>query len=434
MSALARYFHQRGVRVSGYDRVASPITRSLEDLGISIAYEEGVELIPKEIDLVVYTPAIPKQHPAWKHFEENQIPVQKRSEVLATIAAEHATTYAVAGTHGKTTTSAILSHLLHEVNGDVTAFVGGIMTNYHTNYLFDPSGEVLVAEADEYDRSFLFLHPHGAVVTSTDADHLDIYETHQALLDAFQQFTTQVNRVVATHVSVTLTSASSAWQVTYAVDESADYQAHTVSLADGYQHFQLQTPHGNTEGWKVALPGKHNLENVTGALALLLEEGYEVHSLQQALASFTGVKRRFETVYQGSETVFVDDYAHHPDELRAAIRAARSFFPGKQLTGIFQPHLFSRTHDFEDGFARELAQLDELVLLDIYPARELPIPGVTSENLLGRVPLENKRLLEKEAVVPHLAEHRPEILLTLGAGDIDRLVAPIKRALEEWEA
>jgi len=421
MSALARYFLTQGKTVKGYDKTRTPLTEALEEEGAEIIYQDEATLVPTTVDACIFTPAIPKTHSAWEVLEQHQIPTLKRAEVLGIIS-RSIPTLAVAGTHGKTTTSAMLAHIVQQVQGSVDAFVGGVMTNYQSNFLFDANAQFAVVEADEYDRSFLQLNPKGSIITNTDADHLDIYGDADALTNEFQAYADLVSDVLVVHESVELNSTKRIVRYGF---ESGDYQLQPPVIAHGKQ--QLIVTHNQKRyAFELVLPGIYNALNATAALALAIENGLDAEKVCEALSTFSGVKRRFERLVDAPEATYIDDYAHHPTELKAAISAARQFYPNKELTAVFQPHLFSRTRDFMDGFATELGLVDELILMDIYPARELPMEGVTSSALLEKVTLDKKALLAPNEVLSYVADKRPELLMTLGAGDIDRLVAPIQ--------
>lgn len=434
MSALARCFAHRGAAVAGYDRTPSPLTERLQAEGIAVNFDAAVEAIPQEFlkkdgTLVVYTPAIPAGHAQLEHFRANGFEVMKRAEVLGLLSEDYRTV-AVGGTHGKTTTSSILTHLLRTSSLSCNAILGGISADYQTNFLSAESSQLMVTEADEYDRSFLKLHPHIAIITSVDADHLEIYGSAAQMVDGFRAFAERVpnSGFLIYRADLPMDGlASDAKKFTYAVGDAADFRADNVRVVDGRFTFDLSFPEG--EKWTdlvLGIPGRHNVENAVAAIAAATVLGVTEGEIRAALASCKGVQRRFEVHVNTPTSAYVDDYAHHPAELDACISAARELFPNRRLTGIFQPHLFTRTRDHLDGFAQSLSKLDGLILLDIYPARELPIEGVNSTVLLERVPMKDKSLLRKEEVISHLETHRPDVLLTMGAGDIDRLVVGIK--------
>lgn len=433
MSALARYFAGQGIVVHGYDRTATDLTRTLEAEGANIHYVEDVNQIPAKVDLVVYTPAVPASHKELVYFREQQIPMMKRAEVLGLISRDRRA-IAIAGTHGKTTTSSILTHLLRSAEVDCTAFLGGIAMNYGSNYVAGQSDWVVI-EADEFDRSFLHLEPELAVITSMDPDHLDIYGDHEQMLDTgFRAFAKKIRpqgSLWIQHSFEPLLNLASA--KTYGIDHGS-VRASGVHVADGHFVFDYQDERGTLQALKFPLPGRHNVENATAALAIARTLGAEESALRHGLESFRGIRRRFELIYRDGQTVFFDDYAHHPRELEAAIGAARELFPEREITGIFQPHLYSRTRDFAEGFAQALDKLDRVILLDIYPAREEPIPGVDADLIRSYMTSDQVLRGTKEQIPDLLGNDVPEVLLTLGAGDISDRVQPIKAFLESRKA
>jgi UDP-N-acetylmuramate--alanine ligase len=427
MSALARYFNSIGKNVAGYDRFRSIICEQLEADGISIHYEDNLEMIAKDFrkkadTLVIYTPAIPDNHTELQYFQKREFDCIKRAQVLGLISNQHRC-LAVAGTHGKTTTSALLTYIFRNAGIQVTAFLGGIATNYKTNFLAGEGTDLLIAEADEFDRSFLQLNPSGAIITSMDADHLDIYEDEEDLKNTFKAFAQKVkqHRIVCSGLEVE--------GKTYSTDRAADFKAENIKVADHTYQFDLVTPNETIPKIKSGLPGRHNVENAIGAAALALQYGVSTLDVKNGIENFKGVKRRFEYHIKTEKLVYIDDYAHHPSEIDALIRSVRELYPNKSITGIFQPHLYSRTKDFMDDFAKSLSQLDKLILLDIYPAREKPIPGITSEALLNKIELASKTIVPKQELITHLKERKNEIVLTIGAGDIDQWITPIKMVL-----
>lgn len=438
MSALARYFVKQGVQVSGYDRTSTVLTRKLEDEGIHITYVDDVATLDTEADLIVYTPAIPDTHPQLAYYREHDYPVYKRSEVLGLLS-ESQYTMAIAGTHGKTTTSSMLAYILKEGGKDISAFLGGILADYDSNFIAG-SGSHMVVEADEYDRSFLTLSPDVAAIMSMDPDHLDIYGQHSQMIEGFRLFTNRIKRKGLLLMPERFTHLlSMSWQnqlkrkgvigLSFGTDESANIQALNLRVEDGWTVFDYQAHENRIEGFKMALPGWHNVENALVAITIAIYEEVPVDRIKAALEAFSGIKRRFERVYSDEVLAYIDDYAHHPTELSAAIDAARSLYPDRKITGVFQPHLFTRTRDFADGFAKALDQLDEAILLDIYPAREAPIAGVTSQMILDKMNNENKSLVAKAELVDILKNKKLEVLLTLGAGDIDTCVPEIAAML-----
>ncbi len=428
MSALARYFKLNGCAVMGYDKTKTPLTEALESEGIPIHYTPDVNQIPEELDLVVFTPAVSDKNPEWISILERDLTRMKRAEVLGLISSS-GRCLAVAGTHGKTTTSAILAHILKSNFGEVSAFVGGILSNYNTNFLYAETNDFFVVEADEFDRSFLHLDPQIAVINSVDADHLDIYGEEDALLDSFKDFANKVKEGGTLIVNSAIPNIFNRKVATFGIETSADYEAKNVQILDGNYVFDFHHPNGVIKAMSLSLPGKHNVENAIAASAIASLCGVSDEEILKAISSFKGVKRRFEITRSVDETIYIDDYAHHPTEISSVLESAREMYVGKKLTVIFQPHLYSRTRDFETEFAKALSGFDEVILLDIYPARELPIEGVTSEHLLEKISIENKKVMAKSQVVSYLKEKKFDVLLTLGAGDIDTLVAPIKELI-----
>ncbi len=428
MSALARYFKANNKQVAGYDKTPTEITDALGSLGINVHFDDAIDnvsgdFLNPENTLVVYTPAIPNNHKELTYFRDNNYTVLKRSQVLGLIT-ENTFCLAVAGTHGKTTTSSILGHLLHECDVEVTAFLGGVTENYNSNLILKGT-DVSVVEADEFDRSFLTLSPNLACITSMDADHLDIYGEADALKESFVEFTKRIKPSGKLFVRNGLPISG----ITYGIEDDSDYSAKNIKIENGSYVFDVKTPVTTIENIRFDLPGRHNLSNALIALAMAVEYGCPHQQLAKALASFKGVKRRFTYQIKTEELVFIDDYAHHPEEINAVHQAVREMYPAKSVLAIFQPHLFSRTKDFADEFAESLSQFDEILLLDIYPARELPIEGVTSSWLLGKIENNNKQLVEKEALVNKIQESEAQVILTIGAGDIGEEVKRIKKGL-----
>jgi len=430
MSALARYFHGRGVKVAGYDRTETTLTKTLVSEGIEVRYTAEVATLPQDVDLVVYTPAVPANQAEMVWFREQGYPVLKRSAVLGIIS-HGMRTVAIAGTHGKTTTSTLTTHLLRSGGVDCNAFLGGVARNFSSNFVKGTS-EWVVIEADEFDRSFLTLHPDIATIMSLDADHLDIYGDEASLLETgFLAFAKQLKPGGELLVKAGLESSFVGIDIkvsTFGID-TGDTQAQNLRVEDGFFVFDYQNGATLIKDLRHPHPGRHNVENALAAITVALRLGVAPTSIAEGLLSFRGIGRRFEFHIRDKELVYIDDYAHHPTELAAAIGAARELYPGKKLTGIFQPHLFSRTRDFIEGFAAALDMLDEALLLDIYPAREEPIPGVDSGLIYKHMKNKNCRLLSKSEVLDTLATMDTEVLMTLGAGDIDTLVDPIKEQL-----
>lgn len=427
MSAIANYFKSNGKNVAGYDKVSSTITDTLQEIGINIHFEDAINLIPNEFknrekSFVVYTPAIPNNHLQLRYFLENNFTVLKRSEVLGEITKK---TYclAIAGTHGKTTTSTILGHILKESGIDATSFLGGVSENYNSNLILG-GNEIFVVEADEFDRSFLKLSPNIACITSMDADHLDVYGEHKALESSFKEFSAKVSDVLIVKKGLPI------YGKTFGLEEGADYDAKNLKIIDEAYIFDVQTPSEYIENIKINLPGKHNVLNAVAALAMANNYGVSLQSIAKALLTFKGIKRRFSYIIKSENIVLIDDYAHHPTEINAVIDSVQEMYPTKKVLGVFQPHLFSRTNDFADDFATSLSRFDELILLEIYPARELPINGVTSDWLLHKISTKNKQVSSKENLVENVLKSNAQIIVMIGAGDIGELVDVIKNSLD----
>ncbi len=427
MSALARYFQNIGKNVSGYDKTPTMLTDELVSGGMDIHFEDSISAIPKEFyvenTLVIVTPAVPVSHSEWNYFVERDYVIKKRAEVLGLITKD-TFCFAVAGTHGKTTTSSILGHILYESGADVTAFLGGIVENYNSN-LIGSGKTVTVVEADEFDRSFLHLYPNIACVTSMDADHLDIYGDKDALENSFREFADKVTDKTKMFVPKGLDLEG----LTIAINEDAIYKAFNIRIENSSYVFDVHTPKETITNIAFGLPGHHNLMNALMAFAMAKTYGTSSESIVKALASFKGVQRRFSYQIKSENLVYIDDYAHHPTEINAVNQAVRELYPNQIVVAIFQPHLFSRTKDFADDFAKSLSQFDEVVLLDIYPARELPIEGITSSWLLEKMTNENKKLVSKVDLIPTILESDATVIVTIGAGDIGELVPSIKTAL-----
>lgn len=435
MSAIARYFKHQGYRVSGYDRTPSALTAQLESEGIPIHYEDCPDAVPADVEhtFVIYTPAIPQDMKELQYVFDRGYAVCKRSRALGQIA-QGQECLAVSGTHGKTTTSTLLAHILTESGEGCNAFLGGISKNYDTNLLLSKN-KVLVAEADEFDRSFLQLFPDIAVVTATDADHLDIYNDHAHVVEAFGIFASQIkgggSLIVKEGVEVPLDNVT-AKIYRYSYNEPCDFFASDIKeLEGGHFDFTLNTPSGRIEHCTVGIPGWVNVENAVAASAAALLHGTGPEAVKKALASFSGVKRRFDIHINTPQVAYIDDYAHHPNEIKAAISSMRNIFPGRKICGIFQPHLYTRTRDFADEFAEALSGLDSLILLHIYPARELPIEGVTAKIIFDKVTIKDKVLIDKDRLMDEIKSRELDCLATLGAGDIDRFIDPIEKWLRE---
>lgn len=428
MSALARYFNTLKKMVAGYDKTPSDITQALTDLGIAITFNEDVNEIPKpyldpEHTLIVYTPAIPKTHKQLVYFQTHGFTVMKRSQVLGMVT-QNSYCFAVSGTHGKTTTTSILAHLLYECKASFTAFLGGVSENYNSNFI-STGTEISVVEADEFDRSFLTLSPDMACITSMDADHLDVYGEAEHLRESFREFSRKVKENGKLFVKNGLPIKG----ITYGIEDHSDYTIQNIKIENGTYVFDVKTPKTTLENIKFNLPGRHNLSNALIALAMTVEYGFPHQQLAKALASFKGVKRRFSYQIKSENLIFIDDYAHHPEEINAVKQAVFEMYPEKKKLVIFQPHLYSRTRDFAQEFAESLTPFDEVFLLDIYPARELPIEGVTSEWLLSKIKNENKQLVRKEQLIEKILKSQAQVVITLGAGDIGEEVKSIKQAL-----
>jgi UDP-N-acetylmuramate--alanine ligase len=432
MSGLARYFRHLGCVVCGYDKTSTPLTDELKSEGVCLIFDDYAALIPISFQtpdpgtLIIYTPAIPKDSQILNYFKNKGFELFKRSQVLGIIS-KSMFTVAVAGTHGKTTTSTMIAHILKDSGKDCSAFLGGISSNYHSNVLYGKNN-IVVVEADEYDRSFLTLYPDVAIITSMDADHLDIYGDHSHLTDSFKLFASQIKPggKLIHRKGLPLETG-----FTYAVEADADASASNVRIENGDFYFDFNNSNTSISNIKMGIAGMHNIENAVAAIEAALLLDVDADAIKSALGSFKGVKRRFEYIIKNDHQIFIDDYAHHPEELKACIRSVKKLYPGKKLTTIFQPHLYTRTRDFADGFAEALDLSDELIILDIYPARELPIEGVNADMILERMKIWNKRRCGKQEAIEVVKNEKPVLLLTVGAGDIDQLVQPLKQALQD---
>jgi len=437
MSALARYFKAIGKDVSGYDKTETELTKELGELGIAIHFEDNIDLIQADYSaentLVIITPAVPKNHSQWNYFLEHGYEVMKRAQVLGIITKD-TFCFAVAGTHGKTTTSSILGHILFQSGLDVTAFVGGIVENYNSN-LIGNGKTITVVEADEFDRSFLHLHPNIACVTSMDADHLDIYEDSTAIEESFREFADKVTDKTKIFVPKGLDLEGIQTEILCNQIPPSGvrglFSAFNIRIVNSQYVFDVKTPSETIQNIQFGLPGKHNLMNALMALAMAKTFGLPNEDIANALLSFKGIKRRFSYQIKTENLVYIDDYAHHPTEINAVHQAVRELYPGKKVLAIFQPHLFSRTKDFADDFAKSLSAFDEVILLDIYPARELPIEGITSQWLLNKINTTHKKLVQKQQLIPAILESDATIIVTIGAGDIGEMVPSIKKAINE---
>ncbi len=438
MSALARYFHSAGIEVAGYDRVSTPLTDRLTKEGMNIHFTEDISALPAPFlssaeTLVVYTPAVPANHREMKYFREHQFRIMKRSEALGLIVHDM-DVIAVAGTHGKTTISGMLSHILYASGIEYGAFLGGISKNAGTNYVSPGRSGRVVVEADEYDRSFLSLHPKMAIVTATDADHLDIYGNRAEVVESYSRFVSQIREggILLVKKGLEFTGSLPATVYTYSLDEEADFRATGISREGFRYHFSLETPEMVISDLVLGIYGKVNLENAVAASAMALLSGAGEEGIRKGLLTYAGIKRRFDIIIEEQGCVYIDDYAHHPEELKAFISSVREALPGKRLAGIFQPHLYTRTRDFAPAFAESLSALDDVILLDIYPAREEPVEGVGPEIILDKLSNPGKKLVcSKEDLPGVIKELDPPVLLTMGAGDIDQWVEPLKNLLTQ---
>lgn len=438
MSALARYFKAKGYEVAGYDRTPSPLTKRLEEEGIAVHYTDDPTMIPENIEFVVLTPAIPANSLELKYLRDNNIKIVKRAEVLGMLSRQHKS-LAIAGTHGKTTTTALVTHILMTANKKLSAFIGGIARNIDSNVVIGEDKDVFVVmEADEFDHSFLQLSPFVSIVTSIDADHLDIYGDYQHLVNSFNEFVdkTADDGLVIYHENLPITTGKK--HITYGL-ENADVVAANICVNQGETCFTIKIAVEDKnlcnlrdlrEPFNMSLYGNHNVQNALAAIIMCSYLGVGEEDIRKGLATFKGVQRRFDIRVKNARHIYVDDYAHHPEEIKAALTAARNAFEGKELTVVFQPHLFTRTRDFMDGFAESLSLADRVILLDIYPARELPIEGVTSAALLEKVTSKYKMLCTKEELLDTIKSIDPELVMTVGAGDIDRFVPQIEKMFD----
>jgi len=440
MSALIRYFLAKGKNVAGYDRTPSELTSELISEGVRIHFDDDVSLIPNEFrdkkkTLVVYTPAVPDDHKELTYFRDNGFEIMKRSQVLGLIT-KSARGICVAGTHGKTTTSSMIAHILKQSKVDCNAFLGGILKNYDSNLMLSESSDLTVIEADEYDRSFHYLTPYMAVITSADPDHLDIYGTPQAYRESFEKFTSLIrpggSLIMKKGIDVTPDLQQDMSLYTYSADDTtADFYATNIRVGNGEIFFDFVSPDMRISDVQLGVPIRINIENGVAAMAVALLNDVTEDEIRYAMKTFEGARRRFDFRVKNDKVVYIDDYAHHPQELQSSIRSVKELYEGRKVTGIFQPHLYTRTRDFADGFSSALSLLDRLILLDIYPAREEPIPGVTSEMIFENVTIKDKTICYKDELMEILEKENPDVLLTLGAGDIDRFVEPIRNMLND---
>ncbi len=433
MSALARYFNNLGWKVAGYDKTETNLTKELSKEGIDVHYQDLGSSIPNEFQkgnktLFIYTPAIPKKNKELIHIQNAGKKLYKRSEVLGMIT-RNSTALGVAGTHGKTTTSTLLAYILNVSELKCNAFLGGIATNFNSNFVESKESKYTVIEADEFDRSFLHLSPFASIITSTDTDHLDIYGNSKDMIDGFQQYAnlTKKEGFLIRHINTEINTQNS---ITYGINCSADYVGKNLTVENESFFFDLKTPKGTWKKIEIGIPGIHNTENAIACIAMSQKLGIEEKVIRYALKTFLGVKRRFEYHIRTEKTIYIDDYAHHPTEINVLISSVKLMYPKKKITGIFQPHLFSRTKDFFVEFSEQLSRLDDVILLPIYPAREEPIPGITSETLLNKITQKKKQVLSPQEAIEYCSTKESDIYLTIGAGDIDQIVQPLKTVLK----
>lgn len=439
MSAIARFFKYEGLHVAGYDRVSTVLTKELEEEGIAIHYDDDIKQIAlnyhdKASTLVVYTPAIPSDHSELNYFKDKGFDVRKRAAVLGLISSGM-NSVCVAGTHGKTTISSMTAHLYKQSSVGCNAFLGGIINNYKTNFLHDAASSYVVLEADEFDRSFLQLHPYLALISAMDADHLDIYGSEEHVNEAFHDFVERIEPggVLLHKAGLEIDDVNDEIELfTYSIEEKADFMASNIRLVDGVYHFDLKSPFGVVKGLQMGVPGLVNVENAVGAIGLALLGGVEPQEIQSALPDFAGIRRRFQYRITSDSLVFIDDYAHHPQEINATVKSVRALYPGKEITTVFQPHLYTRTRDFAEGFAAALDKCDRVLLMDIYPARELPIEGVDSDMIIRLMQNERVQKVDRNCLFEVLTEQPVEVILTLGAGDIDKEVPILEEKLREF--
>lgn len=431
MSALVRYFIHQGKAIHGYDLTPTPLTRMLEKEGAIIHYQEDVSRIPSNTDLVIYTPAIPKESAELAYLKSSAIPLFKRAEIVGLLT-KNQFTVAVAGTHGKTSISALTAHVFKSAGRNITAFVGGIMRNYQSNIIISKNSEVLLVEADEFDRSFLQIEPNISLISSMDADHLDIYGHHDELIQNFETFATRLpeDGKLIYHDDIEMKDVSAS-MLSYGLHEDSDIQAKNIRIEEGQFLFDISAGSLDISNIKMEIPGVHYVENATAAAAIALQMELSPAEIKTGLESFSGVERRFEFRINSDKIVFIDDYAHHPEEIKATLTAVRQLFPERKITGIFQPHLYSRTRDFAEGFSSSLELLDEAILLPIYPAREQPIQGITSKLILDKMKSESKIFVEKEGLPDYIKEQNIDVLVTMGAGDIGLMIDEIESILKK---
>ena len=431
MSALARYFRTLGAVVSGYDRTPSPLTAQLEQEGVYVFYEDNPDLLIGKIDLAIVTPAVPQDSELYIHLKNSGVSMLKRAQVLGLLSEEFFTV-AIAGTHGKTTITALTAHIFQEAGLAFNAFIGGISNNFNGNLVVNPDAKILLVEADEFDRSFLTLKPDIALISSVEADHLDIYGDHSKLIESFTAFADSLpddGKFILQQDQVINTSHET---YSYGLSSKSDVFADDISLIGLKQVFRLHCGIQKAVEVSLSIPGLHNLNNALAAASVAMQLDIKPHIIAQALATFKGVKRRFDIRVNNEKYNYVDDYAHHPTEIKACLSALRSVFPDSEITAVFQPHLFSRTRDLIEGFSTCFVDADQLLLLDIYPAREKPIPGIDSAHLLDRIAMDSKMLVKKSDLLAEIERLKPQVLVTMGAGDIDRFVEPIEKMMQSW--
>ncbi len=422
MSALARFFNGQACDIHGYDLTPSPITKALQDEGMHIHFQESIEMIPSDTELVIYTPAIPDNNKELQYIKAKGFPLLKRAEVIGKLSQEYET-IAIAGTHGKTSITALTAHLLHQAGIPITAFIGGICNNYNSNLILSSNPKLLVVEADEFDRSFLQIKANTAVISSMDADHLDIYEDHQDLEDGFLAFAKNLENdgLLLYHHSLEALKRLSLNQETYGIQSAQGIRAENIRVSKGHFIFDCVTEATSIANLKLSVPGYHYIDNTLASIGIALHYGLSEEQIRAGINSFMGIERRFEFLIKTEDFVFVDDYAHHPEEIKATVTAIKMLYPDRRITAVFQPHLYSRTRDFAGEFAASLEPMDQIILLDIYPAREEPIPGITSRSILNLIDNPNKKLLSSKQLIAELKRSQAEVLLFMGAGDIGLL-------------
>ncbi len=427
MSALARWFKQQGALIYGYDQTSGPLTDKLINEGMILHFNEDINKIPQNISMVVYTPAIPTDNIELSYLKSKNVTIKKRAELIGNLSEKY-TTIAIAGTHGKTSIAALITHLLKTANINVSAFVGGICKNYTSNLILSKQTDYLVIEADEYDRSLLKIKPDIAVITSMDEDHLDIYRDEEDIKNTFKLFAQKLPQSGLLIRNSQLVSFNDivARQVTYGSNNSANTYATNIRVINTKFVVDVKTGIGEINNLEIQTPGIHNIENTMAAIAIAVDIGLSLPSIKSGISSFTGVERRMDFKIVNDNHIFIDDYAHHPEEIKATISAVRQLFPDKKITGVFQPHLYSRTRDFSDQFASQLSKLDEIILMDIYPAREKPIDGISSKTIINKIKGTDVKLLSREELLEYLSYNKPEVLITMGAGNIGLLAEEIK--------